>query len=357
MALDLYSASAVTAENLTWLLREQGVLREAKITRVTHSPIGHGLLADSVRFAIEYDRPVEAAPASLAGKFPSSDPSARANSGDLSIYATEVTFYREIAPFTAARVPLPYYAQINRATNEFGLLMEDLAPARQADQITGASKADAFSALEQAAALHGPYWNSDRVQASEWLDGTADRLSVIGKLPAIMALFHERYDEILEPEYMRICDQYIAKADKFLLRKPESVTVAHTDYRLDNMMFNVRGGASKLAVLDWQTVSRDHGALDVAYFLGFNIPVGLRRQSEKEFLAFYLEELRKYGVVDCTADELWREYRIGAHFGVFCAIAASIIAKRTERSDQLFMAIARRSCTQMMDLETLSAVA
>ena len=153
------AADKLTCNRLTELLRRQGLLREARVIDIQHEPIGIGLLGESARFTLTYDREEEKAPRTLAGKFPSNDATARATGAAYNIYLTEVSFYQEIASTVAVRSPRCFYAEIDIPTSDFGILMEDMGPARQGDQIAGCSLADAYLAIEQAAALHGPRWN------------------------------------------------------------------------------------------------------------------------------------------------------------------------------------------------------
>ena len=59
---------AVTPDWLTAVLRRAGVLRSARVTDFTWMAVGAGMLGDSIRFDLRYDRD-EGAPASVVGKF------------------------------------------------------------------------------------------------------------------------------------------------------------------------------------------------------------------------------------------------------------------------------------------------
>lgn len=355
MTTVLSTPAEVDAAWLTALFRGQGLLRSARITGIRHEQIGVGMLGDSVRFFLDYDRD-EGAPATIVGKFASVDPTSRATGVGLGLYVKEVEFYRQIAATVAVRAPHCYFADIDAATGLFTLLLEDMGPARAGNQLTGCSLEDARQAMIQAAALHGPRWNDPALKAMPFLDnGNMERIVMHG-MPACRQEFHRRYDDALEPQYMEVCDRYGREVGRFYARAIRPWTVVHHDFRLDNMMFDARGGTVPLVLLDWQCVTANSGALDVAYFLGAGIAPELRRRHERELLGLYLEELKRHGVADYSWDELWHDYRVTALAGVSMAIFASVSTMRTERGDAMFLAMARGACAQAIDVDSYGAL-
>jgi hypothetical protein len=57
-------------------------------------------------------------------------------------------------------------------------------------------------------------------------------------------------------------------------------------------------------------------------------------------------------------DQCWNDYRIGQLQGPLFTVIGCIYAgtKRTERSDAMFIAMARRSCSAVRDLGSLDLV-
>lgn len=355
MSADLEPA-AVGPEWLTERLRAAGVLREARVTAVTERrSVGAGMLGDSIRFAVAYDRD-EAAPASFVGKFASADPVSRQTGQAYGLYEREVGFYREVARTVAIRTPTCHFAEYDPTDGAFALLMEDLSPARQGNQLTGCDLADARLAMEQAAALHGPRWNDRTLAYHPFLNLTGAASSVIDVFPECIAEFHRRYNGMLEPDYMDVCDRYAALVARRLPPPaPRNTTLTHGDFRLDNMLFDARDGALPMVTLDWQSPAIGVGAVDVAYFLGMALPIELRRANERALLEHYLEALRVYGVRDYSYDELYDDYRRTSLSGVSTAVFASASTKRTERGDAMFLAMARGGCAQAIDTEALEA--
>lgn len=146
---------AVDPAWLTARLRAGGVLREARVVEITAlEAVGVGMLGESLRFAVAYDRD-EGAPASLVGKFAAADSTSRATGRDFGLYAREIGFYRHLQATVAVRTPECWFADYDPEDGAFALLLEDLSPARGGDQLAGCGLADAEAAMVQSAVLHG----------------------------------------------------------------------------------------------------------------------------------------------------------------------------------------------------------
>lgn len=347
----------VTPAWLTAALRRAGTLHDATVTDIASRRVGHGMLGDSVQFTLSYDRAEDGAPASVVGKFASSDPVSKATGASIGLYAKEVNFYRTLRDTVAVRSPHPYVAEIDPATSDFTLILEDLAPARGGDQIAGCSLEDAERAMDQAAALHGPRWNDPSLLEIPWLMPSPDLSGfLVNNFPATIAAFRERYDDTLEPEYMAECLRFAERVPAFFTPRAIPIAPQHTDFRLDNMLFDARDGADPLAVLDWQSIAVGFGMLDVAYFVGAGLLPEDRRRHEQALFERYLEALKPYGVKDYDRNAAWRDYRVGILQGVFTSIFASVGTVRTERGDRMFMTMARRHCQHAIDLQSLKAL-
>lgn len=346
---------------LTAALRRAGVLPEGRVEGFTAQSVGAGMLGDSVRFDLAYDRSPERAPASVVGKFPSADPVSKATGAGVGLYLKEVRFYQEVADTVAIHTPRAYFAEIDLSTHDFTLLLEDMGPARGGDQIAGCPVSDAETAIDQAAALHGPRWGDPTLASIDWMGGGGDRAAMSAFLvqgfPSYLAAFRERYDDMLEPEYMAACVRFAELVGAYFTPPPAPATVHHLDFRLDNILFEPQGGRWPMAMLDWQSVAAGAGVLDVAYFIGAGLSIEDRRQHERALLERWLEGIASYGVTDYGWDQAWRDYRHHMLQGVFTAIFASVGTKRTERGDEMFMTMARRHCAHALDLGALDLLA
>lgn len=348
----------VDAAWLTAALHQAGELPQGRVVEFASQSVGAGMLGDSVRFDLTYDRERPEAPASVVGKFPSADPVSKATGAGVGLYMKEVRFYQEVADTVAIRTPKPYFADIDPVTHDFTLLLEDMGPARGGDQIIGCPVEDARVAMDQAAALHGPRWADPKLADIPWMSGNPEMAGFLtAAFPQYLAQFRERYEDVLEPEYMAVCVRFAELIERYYTPPPSPATVHHLDFRLDNILFEPQGGRWPMAMLDWQSVSAGAGVLDVAYFIGAGLPIEERRKHEADLLAQWLEGLKSYGVTDYSLDQAWRDYRHHMLQGVFTAIFASVGTKRTERGDEMFMTMARRHCAHALDLDALDLLA
>ncbi len=330
------SPDAVTAQ---WL---SGVLG-SKVSALRWEPIGTGQVGDSARFHLDY-AVAGAGPATLAGKFPAADTNSRGTAAAFGLYAKEVGFYRELQPHLSVRVPRTYATEIAANRTDFILLFEDLGPARQGNQLASCTLAEAQAAIRQAAAIHAPSFENGALIGLDWLQPPEGQTEQIKALYAnAQAIFRERYADSLEPEFMALCDALDAGKDAWFGREGGRKSIIHGDFRLDNMLFDIRGGAEPIAVLDWQTVAVGNPLTDIGYFLGTGIGDDLRRAHEGELLDLYCAEMTARGV-PLTRDDVWDDYVIGALHGVFTAVFSAAYVERTARGDANFLSMARGGC-------------
>ena len=334
-------------------------LGEAGIDSVEREPVGTGQMCDTFRLKLAYggaSRPT--GPGSIIAKLPSADPTSRATALALGSYENEVRFYQQLAPRLRIRTPRVYYADIDVATASFVLLLEDLAPARTGDQLAGCTPAEATTAIRELVGLHAPLWDDPSLKELPWLhrDRSDQQAFLLGLLPQWWDGFRERYTEVLGQEVHEAGDLLFAKLGDYILGDTEPWTVVHGDYRLDNLLFLSQEGDTTVTVVDWQTVTHGPALQDVAYFIGAGLLPAERREHEHGLVRLYHDLLVHSGVDGYGWDRCWHDYRRGAWSGLVMAIAASMLVERTERGDEMFMAMAHRHARHALDLDSASAI-
>lgn len=335
--------AAIQPDWLSDRLRASGALSNGQVTAIRWEPIGTGQVGDSARFHLTYDRE-GVGPATVAGKFPAEDPNSRGTAAAFGLYAKEVGFYREIAPHLDVRVPEVLAAEIADDGVDFVLIFEDLGPARGGNQLASCSLADARAGIRQAAALHAPSWNNPALIGLDLVQPREEQSEQVKALYGnAQAIFRERYADSLEPEFMAICEELNEAKDHWFGRESETKSIVHGDFRLDNMLFDIKGGAEQIAVLDWQTVASGNPMLDIGYFMGTGIGDELRRAHEDELLDLYCAEMTARGV-PLTRDAIWDDYALGAIHGISTAVFSAAYVERTERGDANFLSMARGGC-------------
>ena len=341
--------AAVSAEWLNGILGDC----ESLVEQVTWGPIGTGQVGDSVRFFLTH---ADGSSSTLAAKFPAEDEKSRATASMLGLYAKEVQFYQHIAPSLSARMPRTHHAQMDETGTQYILLFEDLGPARIGNQLDGCTIEDAREAIKQAAAVHGGTWEKNEIIDADWLRTPEPVVQQINALyPQAQSTFRERYADTLEPEFMQLCQALAGLPDLGAARLSPPQCVVHGDFRLDNLLFDVKGGAEAIAVLDWQTVVAGRAMTDIGYFMGTGIGDTLRGAHEDELLDLYCREMDAHGV-NLTRNDIWREYRIGALHGLFTAVFSAAFVERTERGDANFLSMARGACALALEHDSLGAV-
>src|SRR5690606_32204047 len=107
----------VTPEWMTAALRKAG--HDVTVANVAGKRVGTGQVGESVRFALDYKGDAGAAPRSVVGKFPSSDPDSRATGVNFGNYVREVNFYRSLKASAGITTPLCLHADVDPETSDF----------------------------------------------------------------------------------------------------------------------------------------------------------------------------------------------------------------------------------------------
>jgi len=343
----------ITPEWLSRVLEKSGSAARVKSLRV--APVGTGQMADSYRLALEYEGARGDAPASLVVKLPSANATSRA-SGAAGGYGTEVRFYMELADEVAIRTPRCLHADIAPGDESFVLVLEDLAPAEQGDQIRGCDVTQARLALENLAGLHGSRWCDARLEGRGWLRRVTPEIASLfsGFIGPAVDGFVERYRARLSDEDAGVLRGFADGASTWLVGRPERFAPVHGDYRLDNLLFGTAAGGAPVATVDWQTVSIGLPGRDVGYFLGNSLVPELRRDHERELVGAYHAALQVHGVSDYSFDACFDDYRYGQFQGPLVTVLGAMAVIQTDRGDDMFMAMCSRSCQAIRDLDSAS---
>ena len=302
-------------------------------------------------------------PSSVLVKLPAADQGSR----DLlaGAYRGELIFYADIAPTVAVRVPTCHFAAIAPDSGDFTLVMEDLAPAEQGDQIAGCTVDQARDAVINLAGLHGPRWSDPTLEDFDHLalSGPDDAAMLAELAGPTTELFIDGLGDLLSAEDVTTLRDCVPLIEAWSLGRPERFALVHGDYRLDNLMFAPVGGTSdvpsdvpSVVAVDWQTLSLGLPARDLAYFVGTSLEPAVRRASERDLVAAYHAALTSYGVSGHSLEECWEDYRFSMIQGPLVATFGCAYGARSERGDRMFATMVRRSCAAIRDLGTLSLV-
>lgn len=336
---------------LDWLARKLGQAPRA-LKAMSFSPIGTGQVGDSYRLTLDWADGSGKAPASIVAKCPAENETSRNTARQLHNYEVEVKWYQNFATQANIRTPVCLFADIDDDIANFVLLMEDVSPAEQGDQLQGGSVAQLRQVLDELAHLHAFKWNEPSLGQIDWLNyARGNRDFIRDFVPAIYPEWRARYEGRIAADILDMGAVLAKRFDAYLVERPRITTIIHGDCRLDNVLFSDPSG--RAIIVDWQTISTGNPMSDVAYLIGTSFPdAAARDASERELVAHYLDRLGGHGITDYPM--AWDDYRFGAFGGFVMAVVAAMLVERTARGDEMFAVMAERSGAQALTCDSLS---
>lgn len=330
--------------------------RTVTVDAVDVTPIGTGQTGATYRVAVGYAGDHAGLPDSFVIKLPAQEDAVRERVA-LS-YRSEHAFYTGVADTLAVPLPRCYHCALAADGGEFALLLADMAPAEQGDQIRGCTPEEARLAVTALAGLHGPRWCDPA-----WLsfagtvmpkadEPTARGLGDITRLAAQTTI--DRLGARMEQADR---DTVAASADRiadWLLGAPERFSLLHGDYRADNLLFDP--ARTRVTVVDWQTLAVGLPARDLAYFLATSLSPDDRAVHERELVGVYHGALRSHGVADYDAETCWQDYRFGMLQVPLITTLGFAFSTATERGDDMVLAMLSRGSRAIRELGTLEMI-
>ena len=354
-----YSAAEITPEWLTHTLRKGGHIGDARVLSIDRQTVGEGVgfLGELTRLTLHYDRAVAGAPASIVSKMPTAFESARTLGNAFRFYEREGRFYTDVAPEVRTRLPLCYGSVVDVEADRYVLLLEDIQAASVGDQLIGCTLEQAEIVVREAAGFHATWWESPQLKRfATWMPTLADPL-----YDYLGPLWEESWPAFLDfqaEDYPRDAITPIANRSLAVLEKTRakagalSHSIAHTDFRLDNMFFGDPKGEMPFVLIDWQLTLRATPLIDIGYFLSQSMDIDLRRDNEARLLREYHAVLLDKGVRNYSFEQCWEEYRFGvvAMF-VIPVTAAANVDSSNPRAVPLIRAMAERATAAILDLD------
>jgi Phosphotransferase enzyme family len=338
---------AACAEDLSleWL----SFALDVEVRSLSTERIGTGQTSSTYRLHLDAD----GCPPMLVAKLAEGEEAARRQVA--TAHRNEVGFYTQLAGTLDVRTPSCLYGAISDDATEFTLLLEDLSPRRPGRQVDGCSVGQAEDALRNLAALHACRWNDASLHAVDFLMSlTRERAEFLGGLVSkATELFTSRFAARLDQPDLATLRDVAEVIVEWLVGRPAPFAVVHGDYRLDNLMFPLEG--SDVVTVDWQTVTLALPARDLSYFVATSLLVDERREAETALVANYCDELVRRGVEEYTFEHCFDDYRFGQLQGPMITVLGAMTSPgRSSAADDMFLAMARRSCAAVRDLESLS---
>jgi Phosphotransferase enzyme family len=327
-----------------------------EVKDVDVSPIGTGQTGATYRVSATYATDTDL-PRSFAIKLPAQDDTVRER---VALgYLSEVEFYTDVADRVRIPVPRCFHSDISDSGADFALLLADMAPAVQGDQIAGCTPQEAQLAVEALAGLHGPSWCDPT-----WLglsaismpkpgdEAAAKGLGDVSVMAADITI--DKLGARMSADDKETLRAAMGSVTPWLLAEPKRFALMHGDYRLDNMLFDP--DRTRITVVDWQTMGIGLPARDLAYFTATSLAAELRADIEEELVGRYHQALLGYGVTDYDIETCWRDYRLGVIQAPLITGLGFAFAASTERGDEMILTMLHRGCRAIRELETLELI-
>ena len=316
--------------------------------------VGTGQMGTNIRVELAWKS--GSVPTTVIIKFASNDKKTRTTGIQTGAYEKEIRFYNEVSSLVDVALPKVYRAEIISGTANMVLVMEDLAPRKQGDQLVGSTFDQAQIAVREAASLHGSTWGSGFLSSKDWLTKrkSSDIDDFVDLAHQLFSSFLSRYKSDLSKLAIEVGNNFLPLVHQWLCTAPDPVCLTHGDFRLDNLMFG-REAERSLVIVDWQTVSFGLGISDISYFLGSGLLPALRSEHETILVQEYYDVLKSYlDPSTYTFSECWNGYRRQSFGGYLMAIVSAMLVERTQRGDQMFLAMLERHADQVVQLDAFN---
>ncbi|CAB4749841.1 MAG: phosphotransferase [Actinobacteria bacterium] len=308
---------SINEVNADWLAEATGL----KIKTAEIGIIGVGVGVASAVYRAKLTG--ENCPASVIIKMPALDEAAVFTSSILRMYIREVRFFKSLAKECPVITPKSFYGEINEETSHFAMVLEDLVGHRIIDQTLGIGIEDARRAVDALAKIHAKWWGKADGLAA---DGTTIAFSD-PIYPAVLPfVFAEGWEKVkkeldLSESMLKIGEKFAPEIGNLMLSLMDGpTTLAHGDFRADNMMFTKD---NDFILYDFQLIGTGSGAYDLAYFVTQSLTAQDASKYEGELFERWLEGLRLNGVTELDRDRLWLQYRGTALFCLVYPVVAS----------------------------------
>tara|TARA_B110000438_G_C15772070_1_gene632368 strand:- start:256 stop:1356 length:1101 start_codon:yes stop_codon:yes gene_type:complete len=317
---------------------------------------GVGIMGLLYRLSLTYKHQLEnddsdQRPDSLIIKIPAPHEQTRFVARTFMFYGKEVAFYKHAARDTPLGTPKCYSAHHDEESDDFILILEDLEGAEVFSQLDGCPIGHAEIAVEALARHHAEFWETPRFENDlSWVPNGWDPpfpQAVSQGFAAAWPNCMNTFGEKITSRIKEVGEKFPNMTSEMMEFNNTPVTLAHGDFRLDNIFFQ----GSQLKVIDWQICVRTVGGYDLGYFMSQSLNIEDRRSQETALLEKYRETLINLGI-NYPKDQLLEDYRRSVLFCLTYPVQASGVELVNERAVQLVTEMLNRVATAIEDLDS-----
>lgn len=348
----------ITSQWLTEALSSTKMFSNVVVTSLRIEPIAE-LTCDGqlARLHLSFNQPQSALPNKLIAKLHAPDEPLRAKTRILTPDKCEILFYQQLASEIPLRTPYCYYSAMDVTHGKYIRILEDLAPAKVGDQISGSTMKETAPALREIAGFHAYWWENKRLETFDWLANSptdSDSVTdwILDQYQEALPIFADKTGALMTDAVKTFGEQLPERLmGKVQLGKPPR-TLVHGDFRLENVFFGASLGEPGFAVIDWQDISRGEGVSDVAWYIGGCLRISPKRQTEeRQLLKTYHETLIANGVSGYTLDVCWNDYRLAMlRYFIQAVLMVASLNPENDRENRLARAVSERFIAAITDL-------
>ena len=348
----------VTPAWLTDALRGSGLLDGGVVTGFNAELIGQGfgLMGLLHRLTPIYDG--GSGPATVVLKTPVDHEMTRFVARTFQFYGKEVAFYRTAADRSPLTTPRCLASAHDPESDDFVLLLEDLGDAEVHNQLDGCPPDLAEAAVRALARHHIEFWETPAFgKELSWLPYGWDPPMPQGVQQGVTMAwepFLAGFGDHVDDDIRAIGERFPSVVEEMMYFPEKPTTLAHGDYRLDNLFFRRHEDDTEVIAIDWQICVRTVGAYDLGYFISQSLTTENRRAHEERLLDVYRSTLAEAGI-DYPADELMEDYRRTVLFCLCYPIqAGGNVELVNDRAVQLVGQMLDRVVAAIRDLDAAS---
>jgi hypothetical protein len=346
------SFEAIDAQWIGAVLSRNGLIALGAPIEITdREPVGEGIAFTSRLQRLHLAG--ETAVRSVIIKLPASGTDAALGNA-LHAGEREVGFYQQVATSAPVRCPAALYADYDRTSKDFVLVLEDLAPLRPLDQLDGMTFSEARAMMGPLAAFHAWSWESTRLDE---LSRVIPSIAAPGSLKASVRISErgwEKCNEVCDvpPVLRELAPRYTQLLPFLIDNLSTPRTITHGDLRADNIFMDDKGPI----LIDFQVCTQEAGAHELAYLLSQSMRQSERHGHDRELVAMYSSALADAGVT-YPPDRLWMQYRLGLVYSFISPLAAFLSWDRqNERGRQLLRVLLDRMAAAIEDCDALAVL-
>jgi aminoglycoside/choline kinase family phosphotransferase len=286
------------------------------------------------------------------------EPPLSAPRASLTMYRTELDFYRQIRPRLEVEAPQMYGGDLEESTGRFIVLIEDLGlRGARFPNATGSLSADEVAGLlATLARVHARYWASPALERDfPWLERplAGEMVEWFRDLGPRIMRKQLRLDwkaALVEPLHRSEEQLWDALWKLQAILDEQPLALIHGDAHVGNTYLLPDGGGG---LLDWQLTKAGSWAHDLTYLIVTALDPELRRIHERELIAGYLSALAKLGVTPPSEADAWLLYRQNVVWGL---VIGWVLTPPTHHGQAIISASLSRCVTAAMDLESFAAL-